>query len=153
MDASNIVRRLWIGGVPPFDRPLPDFDVLVLCAQELQPRQVGFQGQTIRIPLPDAALDNPDLRRALIGGRQVAEALAQGRRVLVTCAQGRNRSALVAGLAMGLRYRMTADQVVTMIRARRRPDCLTNTHFVGYLERFIGRGHPVHQRHIKPPAL
>jgi len=144
LDASNIVKRLWIGGQPPFDRHLP-FDLLVLCAREIQPASIAFQGSAIRVPLPDSALDPDELRTALGGARATALALASGKRVLVTCAQGRNRSALVAGLAMGIVFRVSAEQIVSTIRAKRRSDCLTNPHFVGYLEQFVGRLHPGHE--------
>lgn len=137
LDASNISKRLWIGGQPPFDRDLPDFDVLVLCAQELQPTKLSFQRKVVRVPLPDAELAVHELRRALAGGRQVAEALARGQRVLVTCAAGLNRSALVASLGLGLITRMKAPEIIELVRARRSPDALGNRHFVGYLNRFV----------------
>lgn len=140
LDASNIVKRLWIGGQPPLDRDLPDFDVLVLCAREIQPGRpaLGFRKQLIRVPLPDSALDDNELHTALVGSKHVAKAFATGHRVLVTCAQGRNRSALVAGLALGITSRLTADQIVELIRKRRSETALSNPHFVGYLEHYVG---------------
>lgn len=140
LDASNITRRLWIGGKPPFDRDLPGVDVLVLCAQELQPDKLGFRGAVIRCPIPDSVLSTHELRRALITGREVAKQLVSGKRVLVTCAAGRNRSALVAGLALGLTYRLSATQVIELIRAKRHPECLYNPEFPKIIHRFIGDG-------------
>jgi len=142
LDASNVTKRLWIGGKPPFDRDLPDFDVLVLCAQELQPTQLAFSRRLIRCPLPDGVLTTNELRRALVVGRSVAQELADGHRALVTCHMGWNRSGLVAGLAMGLCHRMSADQIVTRIRMLRSPNALGNQHFVQILKRFIGDGVP-----------
>lgn len=144
MDMSNISPRLWVGARPPFDRDLPDFDVLVLCAQEIQPAVLGFGRQVLRVPLPDSALTTEETRRALIGGRRVAEALVAGNRVLVTCQQGMNRSALVASLALGHVTRMTAPQIITLVRSRRTPGvpadqgALRNPHFCDLIGRFVG---------------
>jgi hypothetical protein len=146
LDASNIVRRLWVGGKPPLDRPLPDFDVLVLCAQEIQPIGVGFHGQVLRCPLPDAALDNQELARAFVTARKVGEALVSGKRVLVTCAMGLNRSALVASLGLGLVTRMSADELVRLMRTRRHHDCLSNEHFRAILKRYVGSGRGAESR-------
>src|SRR5690349_1357478 len=66
LDASNVATRLWIGGRPPFDRDLPGFDLLVLCARELQPDHVAFHGTVIRCPLRDDILDHPELTRAVL---------------------------------------------------------------------------------------
>jgi protein-tyrosine phosphatase len=142
-DCSNIAKRLWVGAVPPFDRDLPDFDVLVLCAKELQPAQLAFHGHVIRCPVPDGQLEMHELKRVLLSGRAVAENLRSGKRVLVTCAAGLNRSALVAALALGLVTRMPVHEILVLIRSRRKPDCLYNKHFVEILERYIGNGRRV----------
>lgn len=137
LDASSVARRLWIGAAPPFDRDLPDFDVLVLTALEHQPTEPAFHGVVVRCPLVDGPLAPPEITRALTCGKSVAKALADGRRVLVTCHAGRNRSALVAGLGLGLVTRMTADQIVELIRARRRQDALSNPYFVKILKTYV----------------
>jgi hypothetical protein len=137
LDANNIVRRLWIGGEPPMDRHLPGFDVLTLCAEEIQPRVVAFRGNILRVPLPDAKLDGSETSRAVIGARHVARHLSGGKRVLVTCAMGRNRSALVAGLALGMVTKMSGPQIAELIRQRRHPDCLSNPHFVTLLRQLL----------------
>lgn len=139
IDASNIVRRLWIGAKPPADRPLPTFDTVVLCAEEYQPRMPHVH-DVLRVPLQDAMLDPAGLELALLAAREVAQRLSSGKTVLVTCYAGRNRSALVAGLGLGLVTRMTADQIIQLVRARRRPDCFTNAHFRAYMKAFIGAG-------------
>lgn len=144
MNMSNITPRLWVGAQPPFDRDLPDFDVLVLCARELQPGVIGFRRAVVRVPLPDATLSTDEIRTAIIGGRAVAKALTAGSRVLVTCAMGLNRSALVASLGLGMVTRMTGPQIVALVRARRTPDAppgdgaLSNPHFVQIIEQFVG---------------
>jgi hypothetical protein len=138
LDASNIVKRLWVGSKPPMDRDLPEFDVLVLCAQEHQPRELGFRKHVIRVPLPDATLSTDELRRALAGSRSVAAALADGKRVLVTCHAGLNRSALVASLALGIVTRLEPQQIIDLMRARRHEDALHNSHFCEIITRFVG---------------
>jgi protein-tyrosine phosphatase len=137
LDASNIARRLWVGSVPPFDRVLPEFDLLVLCAREIQPPEIAFRGTVLRCPIPDAVLAPRELSRTLVTGRSVATALLGGRRVLVTCAAGRNRSALVAGLALGLATTMPPPDIVALIRQRRSTDCLSNPFFVDVLNRYL----------------
>lgn len=140
LDCSNIAKRLWVGAAPPFDRHLPEFDALVLCAQELQPKVVAFRGQLLRCSLPDDDLTSSQIRLALETGRSVANLIHEGKTVLVTCAQGINRSALVAGLALGLVTYLSADQIFLLLRTRRHPDCLFNKHFRLVLRRYIGEG-------------
>lgn len=138
LDASNLVRRLWLGAKPPFDRQLP-FDVLVLCAQELQPSSMPFAGRVLRPAIPDAPLSQGELSRVLLSSRAVAASLMAGRKVLVTCADGMGRSALVAGLGLGFCTNMGPDEVVDLIRRRRSDGCLRNQYFVDVLRRLIKR--------------
>lgn len=140
LDASNIVRRLWVGSKPPFDRPLPGVDVLVLCAREIQPRGIASAHVILRVPLPDSALSELETATAIMGGRQLARHLAAGRTALVTCAMGLNRSALVASIALGCITRMSADQIIDLIRSRRSSSALSNSHFVKLLHDVIGDG-------------
>lgn len=129
LDASNIAPRLWVGGRPPYDRDLPDFDMLVLCAEELQPPQLAFHGAVVRCPIPDGVLTNDHVRRVVIAARLVADSLVAGRRVLVTCAAGLNRSVLVASVALSMITARTADQLIRIMRQRRAPNALFNAHF------------------------
>jgi hypothetical protein len=139
LDASNIARRLWVGGQPPLDRDLPEFDLLVLCAKEVQPSSLAFSRDVIRVPLPDAALSSHEVRQVMIAARGVSSSLRRGRRVLVTCYAGRNRSALVASIGLGMVTRATPAQLVRLMRERRHPEALSNPHFVELIHRFVGR--------------
>ena len=139
LDASNVARRLWVGSAPPLDRDLPGFDALFLCAAEIQPATLGFSREVVRVPLHDDALTPYEIKRAMIGGKQVAEHLRRGHRVLVTCAQGRNRSAFVAALGLGLVTRMSSPDLVQVMRERRHPTALSNSHFVELLQLAIAR--------------
>lgn len=140
LDASNIARRLWVGSKPPFDRHLPDFDVLVLCAQEIQPERIAFRGQILRCPIDDAIPSSAEVARVLATAKTVAHDLASGKRVLVTCHMGWNRSALVASLALGLVTRLSADELVARMRAKRHPQALGNPAFVKLLQHYVGPG-------------
>lgn len=137
LDASNVAVRLWVGGVPPFDEDLPNFDVLVLTAREHQPQQVAFHGVTIRCGIPDGHLDHQEVARAVNGARATANSLVRGKRVLVTCAAGLNRSVFVAALALARLTRMTADQIIELMRDRRHPTALYNQHFCDLLRTFV----------------
>ncbi len=139
LDASNVSRRLWVGSAPPFDRDLPDFGALVLCAEEIQPERLAFTGRVIRCPIPDARLSNQDLARVVMASRHVASELTSGRRVLVTCAMGVNRSALVASLALARITRMTPEQLIGLMRARRATNCLSNPHFRDVIAAIVNR--------------
>jgi len=139
LDASNVATRLWVGGRPPFDRDLPAFDLLVLCAQELQPATVSFHGRVLRCPIPDGALDHQELRRVVLTAKDVGDALLTGQRVLVTCAMGLNRSALVAALALARATKMTAAEIIGRIRQRRNANALCNAHFQEIIKRLVRR--------------
>jgi len=139
LDISNVATRLWIGGKPPFDHDLPAFDLLVLCAQELQPATLAFHGRVLRCPIPDDALDHQDLRRVVLIAKDVGDALLTGQRVLVTCAMGLNRSALVAALALARATKMTADDIIGRIRQRRNANALFNAHFQEIIRRLVRR--------------
>ncbi len=142
LDAHEVAPNLWVGSQPP-KSPLVEqhgFKLLVLCAQEYQPRskEFGFRGPDIVVahaPFDDSHRFTGLMRdTAVAAGRDVAHQLAGGKKVLVTCHAGINRSALVAGIAMLRLYpKMTADRVVGMIRARRMRQCLSNGVFVQFL--------------------
>lgn len=137
-DASNVAPKLWVGAKPPLDRSYPGVDMIVLCAAEYQPRSFPhFQKTIVHCPLIDDALDPTQRTWAIGAGHKVAVALRAQQRVLVTCMQGRNRSALVAALALGQITRASSQQIVELIREKRMQTCLTNPHFVEYLERFV----------------
>lgn len=138
-DANAIAPRLWIGAEPPFDRNIAKVDVLVLCAQEIQPERMAFEGRVIRCPIPDDYLSEDQQRLVVKSALDVARAVSGGDRALVTCAMGRNRSALVAGLALGQLTTMSGKQVIAHVQ-KHRARALYNLHFKSLLERIIGDG-------------
>ena len=123
-------RRLAQGSRPPTDVRLP-FEVIVLAAHEYQPRMRGYQ--LIRIPLRDAKPSHADRARIVEVALDVAERVRRGDRVLVTCNQGRNRSGVIAGIAM-VELGVDPNKAAAQIRHLR--NGLTNPYFhrmvVGY---------------------
>jgi len=121
-------RRLAQGSAPPSGVSVP-FDGIVLAALEYQPELPAYA--VLRVPLDDPFPPKPppDARTvALIraGAQQVASEVRAGRRVLVTCAQGRNRSGVLAGLAL-VELGMPGQQAAALIRRLR--GGLTNPYF------------------------
>ena len=85
---------------PPFVRGIP-FDVIVLAAMEYQdPELPGYT--VIRIPLDDSGPPQSKVDRMRIRhtASEIADRVSLRERVLVTCMQGRNRSGVLAGLAL-----------------------------------------------------
>ena len=140
IDASNVFNRLWVGSRPPSDRDLPAFEVIALCAQEYQPRMEAYRGLVLRCAVPDSVLDPNQLFLVTRTARSVASALARQQSVLVTCYAGLNRSALVASLALAMVTRMSSDELIALMRARRDAHCLSNEHFCVILSSLVGTG-------------
>lgn len=141
-DASVIAPRLWIGAKPPFDRDLPNIDLLVLCAAELQPERLAFHGKIVRCPIPDDVLNQKERKMVVMASVLVARAVAQGQRALVTCAAGMNRSALVVALTLGHLTTMDSSKVIEHIRKHRHPKALYNEHFQKLIHVIVADGRP-----------
>jgi protein-tyrosine phosphatase len=91
-------RRLAQGAAPPRGVRLP-FDVIVLSAKEYQPELLGHE--VWHVPLDDGPPPSHDERAWIrAAAHEVARRVRRGQRVLVTCWQGRNRSGVIAGLAL-----------------------------------------------------
>lgn len=137
IDAHRVSERLWMGSRPmlPQAGTLKQcgFDVLVLCAQEVQPSSRHFPGvRVIRAPLDDSEVTNDVKRTAGAAAHEVAAALLLGDRVLVTCNQGRNRSGLVTALSLVLVSELDGAHAAAQVQASR-PRALVNPHFVRWL--------------------
>ena len=134
--ASRVAGNLWVGAAPPEGADLSRWHLTVLTAIEYQPRPDAFEaGRLLYVPLRDGGsrptADEEALARA--AGDAVAAELLRGRSVLVTCWLGRNRSALVAGLALRRAYGLSGPDVIRLIRDARGPAALGNPHFVRVL--------------------
>ena len=117
--------RLAQGSAPSPRVRLP-FDVVVLAAEEYQPDLPGYP-VVMHVPLDDGPPPDRDTRRRIRSAAQeVAEHVRLGHRVLVTCWQGRNRSGVIAGLAL-VRLGVPRERAVRRIQRLR--DGLRNPYF------------------------
>ena len=141
MNADQVSKNLWVGGVPTNPHEVEKkFDALVLCAKEFQdvfPPHKHKTTELILAPMYDGKPTNVEKRRALKAAVDVRERLDRGKKVLVTCAAGVNRSALVASMAMMMGEGETAKSAVDKIRKKRKPVSgatpLFNQHFVEFI--------------------
>lgn len=113
------------GAAPPSSVQLP-FDTIVLAAMEYQPDMPGYE--VLRVPLDDGPPPTPEERTLIRAtARDVARRVRAGRRVLVTCWQGRNRSGVIAGLAL-VELGLPGPRAARRIQRLR--NGLTNPHFL-----------------------
>jgi protein-tyrosine phosphatase len=99
-------------------------DVIVFTAEEYQPDATAFPGVRVRhCPFDDTRVPSDrDIGTAWSCAEAVARDMRRGRRVLVTCRMGRNRSALVAALALHLVTGESGAEVFRLVRSRRTDD-------------------------------
>lgn len=132
-DYTKITDGLYIGSAP---APGPlSFDVLALCAEEYQPRSEEFpRVKVLHVPMLD---EEParftDLKAAYLAARELVKYWRDGSRVLVTCMAGLNRSGLVVCLMLMLRYKLSTDSAVRILRAKRGAYALGNLDFHKFL--------------------
>jgi protein-tyrosine phosphatase len=127
MNGYTYLLEPWLaqGSAPPPGARMP-FDVVVLAAMEYQPELPGYR--VMHVPLDDSGppptkLDRMRIRHA---ARDIADLVRLRHRVLVTCAQGRNRSGVLAGLAL---RELGLPGVEAARRIQLLRDGLTNPHF------------------------
>jgi protein-tyrosine phosphatase len=147
-DASQIAPRLYQGSAPPPGNELRQrgFDVLVLCAEEIQPSPVYFPSITvIHAPMDDGMFIPESVAHP--AAMKVSRALHSGKRVLVTCAMGLNRSGLVTALSLWYALGLSGQACVEAVRAGRR-GALFNSDFARYLKQLPARS----TRRSKPYA-
>jgi protein-tyrosine phosphatase len=109
--------------------------MIVLCADELQPKLPNFRGAVVYAGFEDS----PHFTRreqgvACEAAHIVAQELRSGGSVLVTCHMGWNRSGLVAALATKMETSLPVQVIISLVRAARGEDALSNQRFVRFLE-------------------
>lgn len=143
--ADYIGHRIWQGSAPKtLGQQVAlhrNFEVLVLCAQEFQPRAHLFPYmKVVHAGIDDAG--TPVTRAELETANDAAEAAAyyasEGLRVLVTCWQGINRSGLVSALALHKLTGASGEACIKRVQERR-PGALTNPWFVETLSEIPAR--------------
>lgn len=141
LDASPITTRLYVGAAPPPGFYGARFDVVVLVSKEYQPGKGAFPDVRVRsYPFDDSTRPSrEDFMMAWAAATAVANDLAEGRRVLVTCRMGRNRSALVAALALHMTTGMSGRRAMRAVESRRVDrlgvHALANPAFRAFLDR------------------
>lgn len=128
---------LWMGPAPAPVRTLYEaFDCLVLCAREYQIPECfpGMEVTTACLHDNGEPMRPHEPAEAVKAAGKVVRWLGEGKRVLVTCWQGRNRSGLVAAIALCKGPdEMTPAKAIARIRRARGPGALSNEHFVKFL--------------------
>jgi protein-tyrosine phosphatase len=113
--------------------------VLVLCAEEYQPRSPNFPGlhAVIHAPLDDAQPTTEEIDTAITAAMEIADRYRHGQNILITCIMGRNRSGLVSALALHFITGAPAISCAEHLRQTRRDPtgvrALSNHHFVELL--------------------
>lgn len=123
------------------------FDVICYCAKEFQPppelvKQLGPTKKLKLIYAPNddrpAAMTNDEVRIAFAAAMKVSREYQTGKQVLIACAEGRNRSGLIAAMAIHGVYGVGGKRAIEMVRSARKMartgQALTNPHFVKFLE-------------------
>lgn len=134
LDANEVHPGLWIGALPAaWDWPglAKRFDLIAICV----PTSVKSPGQPECIITPLLDDRQPIPEAAITTAKKVAKALRQRRRVLVLCVQGRNRSGLVAAMALSYLTKQPGSVCASIVSAGR-PYALTNTSFALFLHSF-----------------
>lgn len=124
LEYSWILPTLAVGGKPPQGRgvALAGFDVLVFTAKQEQPPDTDYPGTLVvrrcgmvdRHPAEETTFQ---LAEGMAG--LVAEDVRRGRRVLVTCAEGRNRSTLVAAIALRRLTGLSGKEAMSVVKIAR----------------------------------
>lgn len=145
LDANLIFGKLYQGAAPPTGTTVANagFQVLVLCADEYQPKAEEFPGvEVIRMPSDDYSHVPPtESHRNKV--RKTAEVVAarldENKAVLVTCFGGYNRSGLVTGYSLHLHLGWDGEKIVWWIRSKR-DFALHNRRFAGWLSELPAKG-------------
>ena len=126
-------QRLAQGSAPPEHHKRGPFDVIVLCAQDIQPRLPQYP-VVIHAGFRDTKRpSSSEIRTAQAAAIETFKRVSAGQRVLITCHAGWNRSGLVTGLTLR-HLGMSAKNAIRLIRDMRGPDALHNMVFVRIIE-------------------
>lgn len=143
LDFACVNDTLCLGSYPPPGNTLArnGFDLLLLCAEELQERDTSdYPG----VEVWHCGFEDGLLTPALVSAvndlvADVAEQWQQGRSILITCRAGINRSALVTALAYRRITGSSGAQAMAAVRAVR-AGALINPFFSRYLSRLPSLG-------------
>jgi protein-tyrosine phosphatase len=135
LDANEIIPRLWIGAAPAPLYGVKGFDVVVMCAPLRDGEHVAeVPSGWMLAPFSDD-IQPPTEREKLTIDAAVRWIVSQhkvGRRVLVLCREGRNRSGLVAALALASLTDIDAEARIRLVQ-QKRPGALYNWWFCEHI--------------------
>ena len=135
---SLVIPHLWVGPEPKNVRGLGrHFDTLVLTAKEIQYASRFPDIEVIKAPLDDTEFPptEDEIVIAYDAALRVARKVSQGKDVLVTCHLGRNRSGMVAALAMRM-LGYGPKETVNKLRGARGDEALRNPWFEQMVVRY-----------------
>jgi hypothetical protein len=141
---SKILDHLYQGGtddeatiyrgqkrLPTVGDPRPFDSVVSLCAYTLP---VGWLVKEMRFAFPDGPLEPWTITEIEALADWVHRQWKTGDRVLIRCQAGMNRSSLITALVL-MKDGMSANEAIELIRKERSEYCLSNQHFVEYLQK------------------
>jgi hypothetical protein len=138
--SSKILPRLYQGVAPPPGETmaLHGVNVIVLCAQEIQPGAQHFPGVRVVLHCPfdddyDVPLTASELNMVRNTAASVVRALRSGDRVYVSCRAGLNRSGLVVAHAVMYMIDCSGREAKQWVQSRR-PRALSNPLFCQILD-------------------
>ena len=139
LDFNEVFPGVCVGADPPPGGMVREagFDLLVLTAWQRQHGPELFPGlEVCHAPLTDDAFQivDGDWERARAAAERVVVAQYSGKRSLITCVEGRNRSGLVAAIALATMRGNGGQDAIDMVQ-RTRPGSLYNWHFQEALRR------------------
>lgn len=138
IDADLVAKNLAIGSAPPegIELAKKGVSLLVLTAKEHQPPASHFPNvKVIHAPFVDQFFDplsKGTLKKLDKVADKVAETMKDGGMVLIACRAGKNRSGLLAGLALR-KLGVSGKEAVQAIQ-KNRPGALSNPRFRKLIE-------------------
>lgn len=134
----RLADRLYIGPTPRLsDIEAHGITGIIRVARPPMPAEVVAavpRDNLVRWPLPDGRRPDPDM--VMRAARSTAQLWVRGETVLVTCVAGRNRSALVASVALVQLGLVAPADVVAHVRSCR-PRALANPSAAAWLARWL----------------
>lgn len=113
--------------------------MITLCKKQIDPEIPGLLDRYVYHPIPDGRMTDAVVARVWEARDIVLSMMSNpGSRITVAhCHAGRNRSALVAGLALQWQYNWTGEETLNWVRDCR-PRAIANEHFEVFM-RGLGR--------------
>lgn len=109
--------------------------LLILTAQEFQPRNLFTSVDKILLPLNDSQQLSMGeiintLKLVTSTSKTAADYLKNGKDVLSTCAMGLNRSGITSAYILRETTQLPCNEIISLIRKNRHPAALSNQLFV-----------------------